>query len=243
MSSRSIPAWPAPRLGPLMGLLLLLCLLLPPARAGVVVPVSYAGSGNAVLFDAATGSGGWVGAIDEVPDPAIASPLSLVSVVLFHYDAATGLLDGSFEFTDSLDLDSVLFGSLSGRSADADPFGLGGQFEIDYSIAGGRGRFAGFSGFGLAFLDLDPAGTPDNYRESGLLVLSVPAPGTLALSLAALSLLLVAAPRRRRAVGENPGSGCRPAVFPDRLSCAQTIDGPRAWVPRSSSTGTAPTTP
>jgi hypothetical protein len=207
-----------------------------PARAEPVL-VAYGGSGNAVLFDASTGSGGWVGAIDEVPDPAIASPLSLVSVVLFSYDAASGLLSGSFEFTDSLDLDSALFGRLSGRSADADPFGLGGQFEIDYLIDGGSGRFAGFSGFGLAFLSLDPAAAGDNYRESGLLVLAVPVPGTLLLVALALALVALKQSRARR---ESPALPLRLACArPSPLSCATPTNGPRASTSSAAAAGSA----
>ncbi len=200
MSTLNAPLPARPRAWRLLVLTFLLalgCLLLAPARAGVV-SLAYGGSGNAVLFDAATGQGGWVGAIDEVPDPAITEPASLVSVVLFAFDAATGLLDGSFEFTDSLDLGSALVGTLSGRTTAADLFGSGGQIEIDYLVTGGSGRFAGFSGFGLAFLDLDPAAAGDNYRESGLLVLSVPAPGSLALAAAALALLALHGRRRIR---------------------------------------------
>ncbi len=180
--------------GPLARGLAALALL---AAAALPLPasaafVAYGGSGNAVLFDPGTGEGGWVGAIDEVPDPAIAAPLSLVSVVFFQFDAASGLLSGQFEFTDSTDLDSVLTGTVSGSSADADPFSSGGQFALDYRITGGLGRFAGARGFGLAFLDIrvfDPLASSDNYAESGLLVFGVPTPGTLGLAAAALLLL------------------------------------------------------
>ena len=53
---------------------------------------AYTGQGNVSVFDAAAGTGGWVGSIDEVPDPAIANPLSLVSVVLFTLDRAAQTL-------------------------------------------------------------------------------------------------------------------------------------------------------
>ena len=57
--------------------------------------VPYLGQGNVSVFDAAAGTGGWVGSIDEVPDPANANPpLSLVSVVLFTLDRAAGTLMG-----------------------------------------------------------------------------------------------------------------------------------------------------
>jgi hypothetical protein len=166
--------------------------------------VAYTGSGNAVLFDATTGDGGWVGTINEVPDPTIAEPLSLVSVVLFNYDAVTRMLSGSFEFTTAADLSSSLVGTLSGSTLDADLFGSGGQFEIDYLITGGSGAFAGASGFGLAFLNFSPSGVPDNYSESGLLVFDVPGvvPVPASLGLAALGLMLAlvlpAAPRSQR---------------------------------------------
>jgi hypothetical protein len=114
----------------------------------------------------------------------------------FAFVVATGLLDGTFEFTDSLDLDSTLVGTLSGRTTAPDLFGAGGQIEIDYLVTGGSGRFAGFSGFGLTFLDVDPAAAGDNYRESGLLVLSVPAPGSLALATMTLGLLVLRGRRR-----------------------------------------------
>jgi uncharacterized membrane protein AbrB (regulator of aidB expression) len=161
--------------------------------------VPYAGSGNLVLFDPASGSGGWVGSLVQVPDPAVAMPLSLVSVVLFDFDALSGTLTGSFEFTDAVDLGASLFGTVVGSTLAPDVFGSGGQFSIDYTISGGTGAYAGASGFGLAFLNYSPDGGFDNYSEDGLLVFNaVPEPGSLALVLAGgLSLLLVQRLARR----------------------------------------------
>lgn len=170
-----------------------------PARAAFV---PYSGAGNAVLFDPTSGGGGWVGAIDEFSDPAVATPLSFVSTVLFAYDAAAGTLAGTFEFTTAADLSGSLFGSVFGRTFDADPFGSGGQFEIDYQILGGSGTLAGASGFGIAFLNLDPAATDNNYSESGLLVFevaAVPLPATPGLAALGLVALALTHQRRRRA--------------------------------------------
>ena len=157
--------------------------------------VPYEGQGNLAVFDAAAGTGGWVGSIDEVPDPAnVTPPLSLVSVVLFTLDSAARTLMGSFEFT-TTDLLSTLFGELTGTYLDADILTLGGQFSLDYQINGGTGQFAGANGFGLAFLDYNPAAVGDNYTESGLLLFTVPSPATGALVLA--GLLALAASRRK----------------------------------------------
>ena len=115
--------------------------------------VAYTGQGNMSVFDASAGTGGWVGSIDEVPDPGNPNPpLSLVSVVLFTLDRANQTLMGSLEFT-TTDLLSTLFGDLTGSVADADILTRGGQFSLDYQINGGTGQFAGANGFGLAFLD------------------------------------------------------------------------------------------
>ena len=165
--------------------------------------VPYLGQGNVAVFDAAAGTGGWVGSIDEVADPANANPLSLVSVVLFTLDRAAQTLMGSFEFT-TTDLVSTLFGDLTGSVQDADILTRGGQFSLDYQINGGTGQFAGSNGFGLAFLDFNPSAPGDNYTESGLLVFSalnqgtLPSPATGALVLAGL-LALAASPRNARA--------------------------------------------
>jgi hypothetical protein len=155
--------------------------------------VPYEGGGNLSVFDAAAGTGGWVGSIVQSPDPAVMSPLSLVSVVLLKVDALTKTLSGSFEFS-TTDLLSTLFGDLSGTYAEDDILGGGGQFSIDYTVLGGSGLFSRATGFGLAFVDFDPRATGDNYRESGLLLFEVPTTTTLAL--AALGLLGLAAQRK-----------------------------------------------
>jgi hypothetical protein len=156
--------------------------------------VPYNGTGNLSVFDAGAGTGGWVGQIDQTPPPDVPEPLSLVSFVLFQLDYATQTLTGSFEFT-TTDLASTLFGSLTGNFFDDDILTTGGQFAIDYSILGGTGAFTGASGFGLAFVDFDPAGTFNNYAESGLLNFTVPEPATL--PLVAACLLGFALSRRR----------------------------------------------
>jgi len=182
-----------PTIGPnrykawLLSGLMALSALVPLAAQAAAEPlfVPFEGAGNLVVFDATTGSGGWVGSIDQVAPPVVPQPLSLVSVVLFNYDAMTQVLTGSFEFT-TTDLMSTLFGTLTGNSFDADILATGGQFAIDYLITGGTGAFADANGFGLSFLNYDPAGTFNNYTESGLLLFTVPLPGTLTLVLGAL---------------------------------------------------------
>jgi hypothetical protein len=179
-----------------LSLALPLAVALPAAADPVSYFVPFNGQGNVSVFDAT--SGGWVGSIDQTPPPDVLDPLSLISVVLFQLDAATQTLSGSFEFT-TTDLASTLYGTLSGSFFDADILTGGGQFSIDYSILGGSGAFGGASGFGLSFLNFDPAGTFNNYTESGLLSFSVPAavptPGTLAL--VAAGLLGLAVSRRK----------------------------------------------
>jgi hypothetical protein len=149
------------------------------------------------VFDAAAGTGGWVGAIDQTPEPGLGEPLSLVSVVLFSLDAAARTLDGHFEFT-TTDLASTLFGRLMGTFVEDDILASGGQFSLDYQVLGGSGRFAGASGFGLSFLDFDPRASGDNYSESGLLVFAVPAPATGALAVVGLLAMVFSARVSRR---------------------------------------------
>ncbi len=173
-----------PLLRPLMLSATLLC-----AAAAQATPlnyfVPYAGQGNVAVFDASAGTGGWVGSIDEVPDPANANPLSLVSVVLFTLDRAAHTLVGTFEFT-TTDLLSTLMGEVSGSFVNDDILTQGGQFSLDYQILGGTGQFLRASGFGLAFVDFNPNAPGDNYLESGLLNFTVPTPATLALVLMGL---------------------------------------------------------
>ena len=177
--------------------LLPLLALAPAAQAGPLVFAPFFGSGNAVVFDPSTGDGGWVGSIEQFPDPGVTDPLDLVSVVLFNYDMTSQMLSGEFTFTRSADLGATLFGLVSGSSTVADLFGQGGQLALDYTIQGGTGDFAGASGIGLSFLQFDPAGTFDNYQEDGLLLFSVPEPGSLPLLAGALGVLAVL--RRRGA--------------------------------------------
>ncbi len=183
------------------GLLLSTSLLaIAPAQAAPVLQFApFSGQGNVSVFDAAAGSGGWVGSLDGLLDPASSLPVAAVSTVLFTLDNLTGQLSGQFSFT-TTDLGSTLEGLVSGTVSDAAILSSGGQFSLDYSITGGSGLFADVRGYGLAFVDFDPAATgSDNYRESGLLVYSVPEPGSLLLSALALCALLGL--RRRPALG------------------------------------------
>lgn len=160
--------------------------------------VPFEGSGNVSVFDAAAGTGGWTGSITQSSFPAVPAPLDLVSVLLFQLDAATQTLSGTFEFT-TTDLASTLFGEVSGSYVDADILLSGGQFSLNYNIAGGSGMFLRASGYGLSFLDFSPApGAFDNYAEAGALVFSVAEPGTLALAAFALLAMWVHLPGTRR---------------------------------------------
>jgi hypothetical protein len=163
--------------------------------------VPFNGAGNLSVFSADAGTGGWVGSIDQTAPPVVSDPLSLVSVVLFQLDAATQTLRGTFEFTRSSDLGSTLFGDLMGSYGVGDILTAGGQFSIDYTVLGGTGDFAGVTGFGLSFVDFNPAGVFNNYAEAGLLTLNVPAavPEPATWAMAALGLLALSLSRRRSA--------------------------------------------
>ena len=156
----------------------------------VTLFVPFEGAGNVLVIDAAAGTGAWTGSIDQSPFPAVPAPLSLVSVVFFQLDALTQTLAGTFEFTSAADLASTLFGQVSGSYADLDILNTGGQFFVEYTVQGGTGAFSAATGYGLSFLDFDPAGTFNNYSEAGALVITVPTPATLTLAgLALLGLL------------------------------------------------------
>jgi hypothetical protein len=184
-------------------------LILPVAAQATPAPlfVPYEGVGNLSVFDATAGTGGWTGSIDQSAFPPVPSPLSLVSVVLFQFDAATMTLSRSFEFTTAADLTSTLFGGVTGSYINPDFLSTGGQFSIDYTILGGTGAFSGYTGYGLSFVDYDVTpGLFNNYTEGGTLVVTVPEPGTLVLALAGLALLVPLSVRLRRRGAEGPVS-------------------------------------
>jgi hypothetical protein len=150
----------------------------------------YSGQGNVSVFDAAAGTGGWVGSIQGLVHPLSGDPFDLVSVVLFSVDGQGQTVSGQFEWTGAFDLDSSLFGRLTGTVSDDDILLQGGQFALDYLIDGGTGVFAGAGGFGLAFIDFDPLTSGDNnFTEAGLIVASVPVPNSSLLAMTALMLL------------------------------------------------------
>lgn len=152
--------------------------------------VPFEGAGNVLVVDVAAGTGAWTGSIEQSIFPVVPMPLSLVSVVFFQLDASTRTLAGTFEFTTAADLASALFGQVSGSYLDLGILNTGGQFSIDYTILSGTGAFSGATGYGLSFLDFDPAGAFNNYTEAGTLVITVPEPTTVALwSLGLLALL------------------------------------------------------
>jgi PEP-CTERM motif len=162
--------------------------------------VPFNGAGNVSAFT--TTSGGWVGNIEQTAPPVVSDPLSLVSVVLFQLNAATQTLTGTFEFTRASDLGATLFGDITGSYVVADILNLGGQFSLDYTVTGGTGAFAGVTGFGLSFVDFNPAGVFNNYAEAGLLTLDVPAavPEPATWLLAAMGLMALGVVRRQRAL-------------------------------------------
>ena len=174
----------------------LLALGLGPAVRAATVDIPFEGAGNVVVFDPLAGTGGWVGSFDEVLAPGNPGPSrSFVSVVTFTFDALTQMLNGQFEFTNALDLNSTLFGTVLGSAFG--PLEPGGQLSLDYSVTGGSGDYQGARGFGLSFLTYDVTATTfDNYSEQGLLVVEVPTPATLPLAAAGLALLALAHRRR-----------------------------------------------
>ena len=165
-----------------------------------VYVVPYAGSGFLVDNGPVNGqpTGAWLGTIDETP-PTITGDLpSLLSTVSFTLDPSTFTLTGLFEFDVAADLQSTIYGQFSGQYFDTDLLSTGGLIALDYTVLGGTGTFFDASGYGIAFLNVDAAsGGFSNYAEAGLLNVTVPEPGSLAL--VGLGLLAAVAGRRRSA--------------------------------------------
>lgn len=177
-----------------------LCVPVAQAMASPLQFDPFSGQGNVSVFDAAAGTGGWVGSLDGLTDPATGLATPAVTTVLFTLDGLTHRLSGQFEFT-TTDLGSTLSGLVQGTVSVDDILTRGGQFSLDYSISGGTGLFAGASGYGLSFLDFDPLAAPgsDNHVESGVMVYAVPEPASpllWALALCALAGSTAAAGRR-----------------------------------------------
>jgi PEP-CTERM motif len=154
----------------------------------------FSGEGNVSVFNAALGTGGWVGSVDGFVRPGTGNADPLVAVVLFTLDPMSRLLNGTFEFT-TRDLGATLFGTVTGNTLAFDFLNQGGQLSLDYQVAGGTGAYQGAMGYGLSFLMFDPQGGFNNYREDGLFVTSVPEPATYGLM--ALGLIGVAWARAR----------------------------------------------
>lgn len=187
--------------GPCAALALCAGLAATPASASVVLSDQFSptlGQGNALAFDAMGLSGGWAGSLSGLVTPGTGAPIDMVSIANVTIDPLLGTFSGSFELSDAATLASTLFGLLSGTVSAADLLLSGGQFALDYLVQGGTGVFAGASGYGLAFIDVDPSALPDNYTESGLFVLSVPVEVPEPAGLALLGLLAVPALRARR---------------------------------------------
>lgn len=201
-SLRSHASPPIGAIAPIAGSLLLglAGLAAAPADASPLQFDPFSGQGNVSVFDAAAGTGGWVGSLDGLTDPASGAAAPAVTTVLFTLDPLTHLLSGSFSFT-TTDLASTMMGLLQGTVSDAAILTHGGQFSLDYTITGGSGLFDGARGYGLSFLDFDAfaAAGSDNYRESGVAVYDVPEPSSLLLTALAIGLLCAA----RRAGGRR----------------------------------------
>lgn len=143
--------------------------------AGTVGPVTPPSSSGTAVY-VASGSYSFTGL----------GSFELLSSFIFNMTSGTGT--GGFEFTQG---GSSFSGTIATASA---PVALGPGFEIQYTVTGGTGLFAGSTGGGNGLIRIvsDITGAPPYaYLEAGIMnVTPIPEPATALLMLGGVAALL-----------------------------------------------------